>query len=354
MKRLYWLSGLFALFSAMSQSWGFIDYPYAVNFQTIRLPMLPLGESEMPAGAFSVRQSLRLINVWSMQADRFLIDGEEFQSETSLRYSVSANFQAGFSIPYQVRSGGFLDSSIEAFHRGFGLTQDHREMYPENRVNVSYEPFGKYYPLLDNNPLNTFLRNYERRNYPFKALPGLDQFFHLTLVPTQTASAASPGDPRVFQQYHAFHESGSIPSIFVGAQWKLPAGSGNMMGTPGVDTSFFLTLLKHLDSFVFQMGASYTTFAIRHYGLISLPGDQFVLRTSAVYLWNNFGFLLEYVYFTAPTRELGRLSRPGTQAAAGFTYTRENTKAVAAVVENFGNYGVTPDIGFLVSIETRP
>jgi hypothetical protein len=56
---------------------AYMDYPYGVGFQLINLPLLPIDNENPGKGKVSGRISTRLINVWSIQSNRFIIDGEE-------------------------------------------------------------------------------------------------------------------------------------------------------------------------------------------------------------------------------------------------------------------------------------
>ena len=66
-----------------------MDYPYGVGFQIIHLPLLPIDNVNPGKGKFSARVNVRQINVWSIQSNRFITDGEEGQLEPSLRYALT-------------------------------------------------------------------------------------------------------------------------------------------------------------------------------------------------------------------------------------------------------------------------
>ncbi|MBI3396435.1 MAG: DUF3187 family protein, partial [Spirochaetia bacterium] len=191
--------------------WAFIDYPYAVTFQTVRVPMMPLYETAPGEGRWALRSSTRWINVWSYQLSRFVVDGEELQLEPAARYGLTAHVQVGGSIPLKSQGGGTLDGPIQGFHRAFGFTQDHRESYPRNTFNVSYEPLGPYYGFIDRDPVKTFARAFTQRLYPRTHLDPPVQLAGFD-VPGRPASETivGPGrsqsgvsDPRFFIQWQA-------------------------------------------------------------------------------------------------------------------------------------------------------
>ena len=343
---------------------AFIDYPYAVTFQTIRLPLLPLDEdvSLENGSRWSLRLSSQWINVWSLQSNRFHIDGEEFDINPSLRYRFEDDSVFGVSLPVKSVGGGIMDDYIEGFHDAANVTQGQRDRYPRNKFNVSYEPFAEFYPLLDGDPLFTYMRQFDLRLYPRDRLdPPIKNISNQTLtllseeIVNKSGDRANIGDPRIYYQKELWSGRRFIDRIHGGIQLKVPVYTDQLLGSPGLDTGLFLVLGKKdfIPDLSWRLGISYTHFEMVKFLSLSLPDHQWVFRPALDYtLDSEWSLSLEYLYFSAPVKHFGRLSKPGHQVSFVLMRKSENHKLVYAVVENFGNYGVTPDIGFHFSIET--
>lgn len=355
--------------------YGFMDYPYGVNFQIIRTPLMPLDESNPGKDRFAVRTSLRWINVWSFQTNRFMVDGEEGQLDTSFRYAFNSRLQAGVSIPVVARGGGFMDQYVERFHQYTGVGNAKRDHYPRNTINVSYEPLGPYYYLIDNDPLTTYLRKFENRVYPRSiqdqpiditnlqsklAETFLSQYFPYINqnktedIPLVNIDMVTVSNPRIFWQYTLWKGKRKLfDQINIGTQHKIPGKSLNLTATPGWDSSLFLVFHKNIlkEKLRFRFGISYTKFQITKYRVLDLKGHLWTFRPSLDVLLGKWTFTTEYVYFNSPVVNFGRLSSPTHQLGFSLQRYYHNHKLTFAAIENFITYSTTPDIGFLFSVE---
>ncbi|MCB1324947.1 MAG: DUF3187 family protein [Spirochaetales bacterium] len=356
-------TALFIPAAGMAQS---LDYPYAVAFQTVRLVHTPVDETKLESGALSARLNLRWINVWSLQDERFLIDGEEFQAGTTLRYQLSERLQFGGSAVLIGHGGGSLDRMIEWFHRTTGVTQGQRDRYPRDRFNVSYEPYGPYYPLLK--PPGPDDRGPGNRSYPRSSLePPVefsDQLRVLALasaVPEAEEIAGAGitrtgvGDPNVFAQLLLYESADWLERVNLGLNVKFAGRGAEQIVTPGTDVTASLSAgqawipgLLHS-----SLGVSYTHYRLQRYRELELPPGQWVVRPRLELRLNQITWFGEYVYFSRPVLDFGELSRDGHQVALGLVSHREQVDVTFAIVENFVTFGVTPDIGFQVSAEWR-
>jgi Protein of unknown function (DUF3187) len=97
------------------------------------------GDAAQFSAGFSLANTL---NVESRSQQQLLVDGE---SDT-LRLAWDAPFAAAwryrFSVPLIHDSGGFLDSTINAWHRFFGLPRGERPNYSNNRLDYFYSGTG--------------------------------------------------------------------------------------------------------------------------------------------------------------------------------------------------------------------
>jgi hypothetical protein len=327
-------------------------------------------------GGAGARISLAWMNVWSLSNDGYLIDGEETQAELALRYQLSRHVQIGAALPYVVQGGGFMDASIEAFHRATGVTQGERDRYPRNTVNVSYELYGPYYWRIDADPTRTLLRRLLPRPYPRELLfpsapaaleqddPALAAFLIAetdSLVAEEVVrsgdSAAGPGDVRAFAQWRVYSGDAWLEELRLGLQARAPAATGDLHGSLGRALSASVVVRTRAgaepDSPAFSLGASWTAFDQRRYRGLKLPATQWTLRLRAEQPIAEWSLFAEYFYFTRPVENLGRLARDGHQIGLGFTYDAGDWRFQAGLTENLINFGVTPDVGVGFSCEMR-
>lgn len=356
-------------------SLAYMDYPYGVGFQIIHVPMLPLDNVNPGKGKISVRVSSRLINVWSIQSNRFITDGEEGQIEPSIRYAITDDSQIGFSSPLIARGGGFLDKTIESFHRSVGVTQGQRDQYSRNEFNVSYEPLAPYYPLLDKDLLSAYIaRTYDLRNYPrissdppvnfpsqqneFRKIIVNKYFPYLNEYKIEDSignyDSLARGNPKLYFQSTVLKGDFLFDKITAGIQVKIPINSVELIGTPGTDTSVFAVYHKKwFDGKVdWKFGISYSYFEKLKYRNLDLRRNQWTFRPSLVINFeNDWKAHLEYVYYASPIVHWNRLSVPTNQIGFGVSRNINDYSLQIAAFENILTYSNTPDIGFLISLE---
>lgn len=112
---------------------AFIDYTYTSNLISIRTPLLPILENDDDFYKFS----LSVKNIFSLQYERFVIDGEEWEASFTNHKKISNRYFVGTTISYKLQTGGILDPFIEAFHRSFNITQQYRDIHPRNKIFIS-------------------------------------------------------------------------------------------------------------------------------------------------------------------------------------------------------------------------
>lgn len=378
---------------------AYADYPYTVTFQTIRPVMLPLLDENPGAGHWGLRTTASIMNVWSIQRSRFIIDGERLQMEASVRYAFTDRVQAGLSLPAISDSGGFNDGIIEGVHRGLGVNQGLRDRFPQNRMNVSYEPYGPYYPAGDPSPEVTKLRSYDFRTYPrvpsdppvplqtswvrpdpgppawYAALAKGDAIgyaiarrrenptipedaFHVPweVIPVSGRDQAGVGNPRLFLQSTLFRNVWIFSEGTAGVQIKFPMSGPTFIATPGSDINAFSVFQIPFGNFRFAAGFGWTHYAASSAYFIRLPRDQSTVRLSAEYGSVRNGepggtWMLEGVTFSKPTAGMGELSKPGYLVAIGYRYSWDRLRLSCMFGENLINFGVTPDAGLMFSAE---
>ena len=355
--------GLFLALIATGQIAAEIPYPYAVTFQTVRPLLLPVHE-ELAPGEIAVRVGVNWANVWSAQLNRFTVDGEELSVEPHIRFALGARDQIGLSLPVKVVGGGVMDSSIETFHRSFAIRNQGREGYRRDGLNVSYEPLGPAYGLIDNNFVITKLREYDVRAYPRKRssppIPGggplgMDVLGWTEARPLAGGSRAGAGDPILSYQHVFFPGHEAIPKLSGGLLLKLPGAGDAPLSSEGTDVGVFVSLSGPLaGAFSYEFGVSYARLSDRRYLVLELPSSQWVVRTAVLRpIVERWSLIVEYVTFSRPVLDFGRLSERGHEVGVGLRRDYADGRLVIAAVENLISYATTPDFGLHVSYETR-
>ena len=87
------------------------------------------------AATFSIMNTLESEK---RSAQQLLVDGESDTLRLSFEDSISHDWRYRVTIPVIRDSGGFLDSSIESWHRFFGLDRGSRPYYPKNQLVYFY------------------------------------------------------------------------------------------------------------------------------------------------------------------------------------------------------------------------
>ncbi|MCB1143441.1 MAG: DUF3187 family protein [Leptospiraceae bacterium] len=366
---------LIFLFGWITSLFAFEDYPYGVNFQVVRQPLLPLDNLPLKRNETAARITMRHMNVWSRQQNYFTIDGEESQAELTLRYGIIDTLSIAFASSYISQGGGSFDSSIERFHSMTGVTQGGRDKFPKNKMNVSYEPFGKYYGILDDNALRTILRGYEERMYPrdsldppitldeiarsrFKDLlfvrrPDLQFEESPEIIALSAKDRMGSGNPRLFFEWDLY--AGKIfDRMKLGFQYKFPAQNNYLLGSPGFDRSLFWVGEKRIaDKLFAKIGISHTIFGVNRFLSLPLQSNQQILRLSLLYhQTKSVSYFSEYVLGSAPFRNFGRLGKPTHQFSVGFKMKVLSGIWSVGFVEDLINFSVSPDIGLFTSYES--
>lgn len=354
----------------------FEDYPYGVNFQIIRQPLVPLDNSKLEKGKIAYRATVRHMNVWSRQQNYYTIDGEESQIEGTLRYGLTNSTSTGFALSYLSQGGGIFDASIERFHSMSGVTQGGRDQYPANKLNVSYEPYGRYYGILDDNPLKTLLREYDLRTYPrdfsdppfsaeelgrsrfrdflFARYPQLRYEDSFEIVALAGKERMGSGNPRYFLEWDLYLNN-YFDRMKAGFQVKVPSMNNFLFASPGFDQSLFIVFEKRYSNKISsKIGFSYTKFGIDQFLNFQLYPTQQIVRLSNIYQFSEkISVFTEYVLGTPAFKNFGRLSKPSHQMSAGVKIKINSGLLSVGLSEDLINFSVAPDIGFFASFESR-
>jgi hypothetical protein len=78
------------------------------------------------------------LNVENRAQENLLVDGESHTLRLSYEDALYGSWRFRFTVPVINDSGGFLDSTIDHWHRWFGLNPGNRPFYPLNQLVYSY------------------------------------------------------------------------------------------------------------------------------------------------------------------------------------------------------------------------
>ncbi|MCB1137235.1 MAG: DUF3187 family protein [Leptospiraceae bacterium] len=349
-------------------AYAYIDYPYAATFQSIRMPALPRGAQRWREGEARIQFSAGWMNVWSIQSDRFILDGEEIRLNASMSYGLTDRFRIGVSAPYIIQGGGIFDHTIERFHSSFGITQGQRDRFPRNKFNASYEPLGPYYPYLMRLE-RLLLDQYSPRLYPRTRS---DPPLNLILDPESAyisgtrpdywpednlgaGNRSGHGELRFFLDYQVpiMADLGILflDSAVFSVQLAEEGSSSVVAGNTGRSFSASAVLRSsEMEGAYWNLGLSYTVFERREFRLLQLPAQQWAVRPRIGYRMQGLDLFAEYVFLSRPVKDFGRLSDEGHQIALGFSRPVGSYRLEFAVIENLITYSTTPDIGLHISI----
>ncbi len=74
--------------------------------------------------------------------ENITIDGETYLADINLRYGFSDNVEALVAIPLIYHSSGFLDQVIKSWHDVWGMSNDRRDVFPNNQLQYKYTKDG--------------------------------------------------------------------------------------------------------------------------------------------------------------------------------------------------------------------
>lgn len=342
----------------------FIDYTFSSNLITLRTPLLPTIENIEDF----YRISISLKNIWSLQYEKFIIDGEEFNLQFTKNTQITNHLNFAFELPYKLQSGGFLDSFIIKFHRLAGITQQYREEYKKNIIQISYEPYGHYYQIFDDTPYTKYLRR-KLKVYP---RIGFDhpKFFPLPIITTKyesyfiyqnlvfplekikkTDTYDGIDNPKTFLQYKLFENN--FHKFYIGIKNKIPViNKTNYFYSSGIDTAIISTGCIHLkNSFEFLYGVSYTYYEFKRTSDLQMTDHQWGLRLQGNIYYKHYILFTEYVFISRSILNMGRLAEDSHYIHFGFKKVDPYKIYTFSIIENIYFFASSPDIGFYFSIQ---
>jgi len=75
-------------------------------------------------------------------SEEIVIDGETYLADINLRYGLNNNVEVLLGIPLIYHSSGFLDQVIKSWHDIWGMSNDRRDVFPNNQLQYKYTKNG--------------------------------------------------------------------------------------------------------------------------------------------------------------------------------------------------------------------
>ncbi|MBZ0088813.1 MAG: DUF3187 family protein, partial [Thermoanaerobaculia bacterium] len=233
--------------------------------------------------------------ILALPGDAYMIDGEFGLADLTLHYRFTERLSANATIPYHYFGPAFLDTTIEGFHNGIGISNDGRDYVPHDA---------------------------------FTAVAHLgDTTFVLTEAP-----ASAFGDPVVGLRWSALPDSPRW-NVIAEAAVKIPwRNEQRLLSTGAPDYGAQLSLQRF-----FRRNALYLSLATVWFG------SHWSRRT-------NFVAQLYASRSAIQKTELAELSDDKFQATVGISWILREYVVRFGITENLVNYDNTPDVGVNLSI----
>jgi hypothetical protein len=120
-------------------------FPVRDENPLIRGFYLPLPSDSRLTDGQSLSATVSLMNTLNVENrphESVLVDGESDDLRLSYENTVWDSWRYRFTVPIIRDSGGFLDSTIDRWHRWFGFSSGNRPFYPKNEIVYSYAGRG--------------------------------------------------------------------------------------------------------------------------------------------------------------------------------------------------------------------
>jgi hypothetical protein len=332
-----------AIAASDPQFFGLLRARDLTPFGFLRLDMRPSYAGSSSPGSWAVETDLAYQNTWALSpeveryldslpgrrnlgpnelqairdlpGENYLVDLELAQLDVTLHYQLSANWGAYLILSGASYDGGFLDGTIEGFHRTFGFSTFGRPAVSRNQINLLFDLKSTQYVSFD------------------------------------APSSGGLLDPTIGVRY---------TGMSISKRWKLVLGSAvkvaigdrrSLLSTGRTDFGLQASLQRFWESQALYVDLSAVYYAGAT-GVVPSPAQilptlvvgyerRLTSRTNAILQ----GYVSPSVY-TRNETDLDVLRATKFQVSAGVRHHRGRNLISFALTENLQNVDDTPDIGF--------
>jgi hypothetical protein len=245
----------------------------------------------------------------------YLVDGETMDLTVGASYGFGKRFEAGFSLPLYMHSGGFLDHTIDEYHQALNLPDGGRGPFATNQYVVAYTDHGH------------------------------------TVYLDEPPGGISQGDLLLTGRMALLAAEGGTSALTGTLALELPTGvSSRFDGNGKTDVGVGLEASWRRARSTTHAGAMYAFIG----GWSEGSGFDLGGRTSAYVSWQHDAFSASRVLLQLlagvgpfPHRQGGGIGDPGIEIALGMTHrvTAVQTFEWALLENLLPDYFNTPDVG---------
>ena len=254
----------------------------------------------------------------------YLVDGETMNLTVAGSLGFGRRFEAGFSLPLYLHTGGFLDHTIDEYHDFFNLPDGGRKPFARNQYVVAYTDDGR------------------------------------TVYLDEAPSGISPGDLLLTGRVAMARSQAGTSALSGTLALELPTGkSSRFDGNGSTDAALGLEAS-------WRRSRSTTHAGVRHTfpgGWSEGPGIDLGGRSSAYVSWQHDVFSASRVLLQLlasvgpfPRQSGGGLGDPAVEIALGMTHrvTPDQTFEWALLENLLPDYFNTPDVGAWIGWRFAP
>jgi len=252
--------------------------------------------------------------IQALPGDAYLVDGELGLADLTLHYRATPHLGLYATIPYYTFEGGFLDSTIEGFHKLIGNGSAGRDFAPRNR---------------------------------FKAVVFLDR---ASLI-LEDAPGNEFGDPVFGIRYSLSAHPERFNVVFETAAKVVLDHSSRLVSTGRNDYGWQVSLQRFLRRNAFYLTLSEIYFKSPDTGLSADLWIPTVIAGWETRLTRHANFIVQGYASKSTVQEtrLDELSAPKIQATLGIQWRSRGRVLRFGITENLANFDNTPDIGVNLS-----
>ena len=271
----------------------------------------PLGETELAA-------------IHNLPGENYLVDLEMTVVDATLHYKFSPRL-SGYLIASAVSyEGGFLDGTVERFHKALGLSSYGRPAVNRNDVNLIYDLKSTSFASLGGAPTSGGLLD-PTIGLRYSGIP-LGRAWQLSVE--GAVKLALAGERQLLSTGRTDY------GVQTTAQWR------------GVRQAFYANA-----SAVYYSGGDFPVRQERQIIPTLILGYEYALTANTNL--NIQGYASTGVYSHSQT-DLEELLANKYQVTAGFRHRRDNMMISFGITENVQNINNTPDIGFQLGVAWLP